>query len=102
MMREHDHEDVVLEEDDGIYEKGQYSQEFSSSGPSTDIPEGTFGRHSVGLIEEVCRAVSFQRYYLSDGTASGRLLSAWSLFGATPGHGVLHIARSLCTDRSLL
>ena len=34
MMREYDHGDIVLEEDDGIYEKGDTLK--SSSGSSSD------------------------------------------------------------------
>ena len=57
-MKEHAQGDIALEEDDGIYEKG-HCQELSSSGSSTSVPEGAFGGVFIGLVEEMCGAISF-------------------------------------------
>ena len=35
------------------------SQEFSPSSPSTDVPEGTFSRVFISLVEKMCGAISF-------------------------------------------
>jgi len=57
-MQEHSQGDMILEEDDGIYEKVTFSG-VSITSSSIDVPEGTFGRFFIGLVEEVCGAISF-------------------------------------------
>ena len=81
MMREYDHGDVVLKEDNGIYEKGDTLKSFHHQAHQPISRKAFFGRLSVSVAEEVCSAISFQRCHFPDGTAFDRLLGARSLSG---------------------
>jgi len=62
--------------------------------------EKDFWPVSIGLVEEVCSPVSFQRHHFTDGTASDHSLGARSLSQATFGYGMLHTARYSCTKEA--
>ena len=57
MMVSSGHENVVLDKDDGIYEKGQV-QELPPSGESTYVQKSPSCRLLTGLAEEMCSSVS--------------------------------------------
>jgi len=101
MMRKHDHGDIILEEDDIIYEKGDTLKRFHHQARQP-ISQKALLAGFLSVCEEVCSAVSFQQCHFPDDTTFGRSLGARSLSGATSGYSVLHTMRSSCTNGSLL
>jgi len=58
MMRKHYHRDNVLEEDDGIFEKGDTLKSFHHQARQPISRKALLAGFSVCLAEEVCSVVS--------------------------------------------
>ena len=101
-MKEHAQGDIVLEEDDGIYEKGDILRSFHHQARQPMSRKALLAGFFIGLVEEMCGAISFQRchpsYCLTAGHSSGTRSLSW----ASSGDGVLFPAGSPCTDGGFL
>ena len=64
MMRKHNHEDVILEEDDGIYEKGDTLQSFHHQARQLISRKAILAGFLSVWLEEVCSPISFPRAIL--------------------------------------
>ena len=102
MMKEHDQGDILLEEDEGIYEKGDTFKSFHHQARQLV---------SQKVLLAGFMSVWLKRYVVPspphDVILSRTLLSAIQLVRgssvrATPGHGVLHTAWSSCANGGLL
>ena len=58
-MQEHSQGDMILEEDDGIYEKGDIFRSFHHQARRPMSQKATFGRVFISLVEEMCGAIFF-------------------------------------------
>ena len=56
-MKAREHEDIVLEEDNGEIRASGYFLEFSPPGFKTNIPNGPAGWLSVSLAEKICNLI---------------------------------------------
>ena len=56
----------------------------------------------IGLVEEMCGAISFQRCHPSHCLTAGHSYGTRSLSWASSGDGVLYPAGSLCTNGGFL
>ena len=102
MNREHDHRDIVLEEDDDIYEKGDTLKSFHHQVRQPISRTALLAGFLSAWLKRCVVPSPSKGAYSPDDSAAGHSLGARSLSGATPNHGVLHAARSSCTDGSLL
>jgi len=58
-MKEHAQGDIILEEDDGIYEKGDILRSFHHQARQPMSRKALLAGFFIGLVEEICGAIAF-------------------------------------------
>jgi len=101
MMVVNGHGDVILKDDDGIYEKGDKFKSFTIkllSHVSIGLASGLL----VHFANEVCCPVSFARRNLANDALFCHPVGLWTCPWTAPTDGLLYSAWALDADRGVL
>ena len=101
-MEEHSQGDMILEEDDGPYEKGDILWSFHHQARRLMSQKALLADFFIGLVEEMCGAISFWRHHSSDCLITSHSSSPWSFPWTPPSNGVLYSAGPSCVDGGFL
>ena len=93
---------MILEEDDGPYEKGDILWSFHHQARRPMSRKALLASFFIGLAEEMRGAIFLWRRHSSDCLITSHSSSPRSFPWTSPGDGVLYSAGPLCIDGGFL